>query len=621
MCGIAGIVDINPGSISLDRLKNMTDIIAHRGPDGDGLWISPSNQVALGHRRLSIIDLSNSGKQPMSYLSRYTITFNGEIYNYIEIRESLIKRGYKFHSSSDTEVLLALYDAEKEGCLTFLDGMFSFAIWDEKENTLFFARDRFGEKPFHYAYKKGAYFVFGSEMKELWAYGIKKVVNYGMLYRYLTNNELLNQQNLAETFYEGIFRLEAAHYGKLHLPDLNLKIIRYWDLNIQQPDTAISAIAAQDKFRELFTTSVQRRLRSDVPVGSSLSGGLDSSLVVCVIDELNKGQEIKQNTFSARFPGFKKDEGNFMQMVIDKTNVSPHFTFPNDNDLISNLEKLIWHQEEPFGSASIFVQYEVMKLAKENNVTVLLDGQGADEVMAGYHTYYYPYFRELRKKNKQAYSQQLGYYQQLQESGPMNAVQYKPGLKSWMREILPDNIIRKLKEQQLKRANYKAPFLNKDLFNAHFKNNTYSQQIVFDSLNHALYESTTGSGLQELLRYADRNSMAHSREVRLPFLSHELVEFLFTLPANFKINNGWTKFIMRKTFDNVLPTEIAWRKDKIGYEPPQKNWMENKHLQEMIRSYENVLVQEKILDANSGLNKNGHFADRNWQILMSGSLL
>lgn len=621
MCGIAGIVDINPGSISLDRLKRMTDVIDHRGPDGEGLWISPSNQVALGHRRLSIIDLSDSGKQPMSYLSRYTITFNGEIYNYIEIRESLKKKGYVFHSSSDTEVLLALYDATKERCLDLLDGMFSFAIWDQEENTLFFARDRFGEKPFHYAYKKGAYFVFGSEMKELWAYGIEKVVNYGMLYRYLTNNELLNQQNLAETFYEGVSRLEAAHYGKLHLPDLSLKITRYWNLNIQQPDTVISIATAQDKFRELFTTSVKRRLRSDVPVGSSLSGGLDSSLVVCIIDELNKGQEIRQNTFSARFPGFKKDEGNFMQMVINKTNVSPHFTFPDENDLIKNLHKLIWHQEEPFGSASIFVQYEVMKLAKENNVTVLLDGQGADEILAGYHTYYYPYFRELRKKGKQVYNKQLSHYQQLQESGPMNAVQYKPGVKSWMREILPDSVVRKVKELQLKQAHKKAPFLSKDFFEANLKDNAYSQQVVFDSLNQALYESTMGSGLQELLRYADRNSMAHSREVRLPFLSHELVEFLFTLPAHFKINNGWTKFIMRETFDDVLPTEIAWRKDKIGYEPPQKSWMENKQLQEMVRGYEEKLIQEKILDANCVSAKNSHFTDRNWQILMSGSLL
>lgn len=620
MCGIAGIVSNRSDSVSPGDVKRMTDVIAHRGPDGDGVWISGAGQVGLGHRRLSIIDLSDGGRQPMSYLSRYTITYNGEIYNYIEIRDLLQKRGYKFSSTSDTEVLLALYDAEKENCLGFLDGMFAFAIWDEEEKTLFFARDRFGEKPFHYAYKAGEYFVFGSEMKALWAYGIPKRVNNRMLYRYLANNELQNQEDLSETFYEGISRLKAAHYGKLRVPDLQLQLIRYWDIDLQKEDAAISETEAQQRFRELFETSVSRRLRSDVPVGSSLSGGLDSSLVVTMIDKLNKDRKVKQNTFSARFPGFKKDEGQFMQIVIDRTNVAPHFTFPDENKLIADFNRLLWHQEEPFGSASIFVQYEVMKLAKEHNVTVLLDGQGADEILAGYHTYYTSFFQELRKKRKSAYRTELDSYMKLQADGPLNQVQYRPGINTWLRRMISDDLMKRLKARQVKLANLKSPFLSSDFLNA-YNNTFHSQRIIYDKLNQALYDSTTGSGLQELLRYADRNSMAHSREVRLPFLYHELVEFLFRLPATFKIREGWTKFLMRQAFKDVLPAEIAWRKDKIGYEPPQQAWMEHKQIQELLEAGREKLIQEKILDSRSVTPGGPASSHRNWQILMSGSLI
>lgn len=620
MCGIAGIVSNRSGSVSPGDVKRMTDVIAHRGPDGDGIWVSPAGQVGLGHRRLSIIDLSDGGKQPMGYLSRYTITYNGEIYNYIEIRDLLQKKGYKFSSTSDTEVLLALYDAEKENCLSFLDGMFAFAIWDEQEKTLFFARDRFGEKPFHYAFREGEYFVFGSEMKALWAYGIPKHVNQRMLYRYLANNELLNQQDLSETFFEEIFRLEAAHYGKLHVPGLKLQITRYWDIDYRKENAGISEATAQQKFRELFETSVKRRLRSDVSVGSSLSGGLDSSLVVSVIDKLNKDLKVKQNTFSARFPGFQKDEGRFMQIVIDRTNVSPHFTFPDENKLIADFDRLRWHQEEPFGSASIFVQYEVMKLAKEHNVTVLLDGQGADEILAGYHTYYTSFFQELKKKRKSAYKAELESYMKLQSDGPLNAVQYRPGFKTWARRMISDDLMKRLKARQIRLANLKTPFLSRDFLNA-YNNTFHSQRIIYNQLNHALYDSTTGSGLQELLRYADRNSMAHSREVRLPFLYHELVEFLFLLPATFKIREGWTKFLMRESFKDTLPPEIAWRKDKIGYEPPQQAWMQHKDIKDRLEAGRNKLVQEKILDARSAAPDMAASSHRNWQILMAGSLI
>jgi asparagine synthase (glutamine-hydrolysing) len=615
MCGIVGIISSQESFVHRNELVKMTNIIVHRGPDGDGHWVNPSGQVGFGHRRLSILDLSNHGSQPMTYLDRYTITFNGEIYNYLEIRESLLKKGYQFKSSSDTEVLLALYNEEKENCLSFLDGMFAFAIWDEVAKTVFFARDRFGEKPFHYAFKQGKYFVFGSEMKSLWEYGIPRKANNTMLYRYLVNNELMNGEDMSETFYEGIFRLKAAHYGILYLPDLRLEIKRYWDIATNNINEQITEEQAAEQLRSLLFTSVNRRMRSDVPVGSSLSGGLDSSLIVCIMNNLNKEGNNK-HTFSARFPGYVKDEGKYMQMVIDRTNVTPHFTYPDETQLLHSLDKIVWHQEEPFGSASIFAQYEVMRLAKENKVTVLLDGQGADEILGGYHHYYHTYFLELKKYNRSAYQEQLRQYRLLHQDNNINAITYQPGIKSFMKQMLPLSLFRLMKKQALHIQQQKNQFVNNEFYNS-YRSLASSNEARPDKLNNILYNSVTGAGLQELLRYADRNSMAHSREVRLPFLSHELVDFLFTLPPLFKIQNGWTKYLMRKTFDDLLPNEITWRKDKIGYEPPQQKWMADNHLSEKIQNQKSKLIQEKILAPT--VKDKQLDAAKNWKILMLGS--
>ena len=383
MCGIAGIISVNPNEISTQRLKSMTDAIAHRGPDGDGHWISANGKVGLGHRRLSIIDLSHEADQPMHYLDRYSLVFNGEIYNYLELKETLVKQGYQFHTQSDTEVLIALFDKHREHCLSLLDGMFAFVLYDQVENMAFIVRDRFGEKPFFYSFKEGQYFLFGSEMKALWAGGIKKEVSNRMLFNYLSLGYIENPEDLSETFYEQCTRLEHGHYLMLNIETLTMVQHKYYDINWKQIDYSITLEKAKEKFQSLFYTSVQRRLRSDVTVGSSLSGGLDSSLVVCVIDELKKASSQKQNTFSAVFPGYKKDERRYMDYVIAKTSVEPHFVTPDDNGLLNDIEKLSWHQEEPYGSASIYAQYCVMRLAKEHQVTVLLDGQGADEILAG----------------------------------------------------------------------------------------------------------------------------------------------------------------------------------------------------------------------------------------------
>lgn len=543
MCGIAGYLSFSSEPVQESVLKKMTDVISHRGPDGEGHWINPAKKIGFGHRRLSIIDLSENGKQPFHYSNgRYTITFNGEIYNYIEIKKDLINKGYSFVSESDTEVLLALYDLKKENCLADLDGMFAFAIWDENEQSLFCARDRFGEKPFHY-FTDGRKFIFASEIKQFWAAGITKKIDAEKLTNYAVTGVIETAEENTSTFYTQIVKLDAAHYLKI---DANSKIniVKYWQIDSTAPKFKGSIDEAAKIFLDLITESVSLRLRSDVPVGSSLSGGLDSSSIVMLIDAL-KGNQLNQNTFSARFKNFAKDEGKYVEEVVKKCkNVTVHYTWP-DADYFENVfEKVVASQDEPFGSASIVAQYAVMELAKKNNVTVLLDGQGADEYLAGYLPYYSLYIDQLYNTNKDLYSTELESYTQFHG----NVFPYSSRVGN---ETL-----------RMKIGRYRRRILGQHNYFGH-------------SLNARLLNDTCINGLKELLRYADRNSMAHSREVRLPFLSHKLVEFVFSLPDEFKLNNGWTKFVLRKAMADILPHDICWRVDKIGYEPPQKEWLKD----------------------------------------------
>lgn len=576
MCGIAGIVKKN-GGVTSEQLKAMTDVITHRGPDGEGCWVNASGTAGLAHRRLSIIDLSSDGAQPMHYANgRFTITFNGEIYNYIELKHDLEKRGFSFKSKSDTEVLLALYAQKGEACLNDLDGMFAFAIWDEQEQKLFCARDRFGEKPFHFHFTEAGEFVFASEIKQLFAFGVPYAVNQRMLYNFFQNKHLLHDPRVPdETFFKGVCRLEPAHYLVI---DRNLKLTKknYWDIDLTKEDRLVSLSSAAEQFKEMLKSSISLRLRSDVPVGSSLSGGLDSSAIVCLIDQLNTEKKIKQKTFSARFRNFEKDEGRFMEKVINATNVEPFFTYPTEVEFAESFQKLCYHQEEPFGGASIFAQWEVMKLAKRHGVTVLLDGQGADELLAGYHFYFSTYLRELYQNKSALFNRELSAYRQrhnpgfigpdgslgsLPDPAPQSAKQKLRKLAGVVyRSIVP---VAKQPVQPLLSSDYTGQFSPTDKLAEDHKG----------GLKEQLYVNTRVIGLNNLLRFADRNSMAFSRELRLPFLDHKLVEFVFSLPNSYKIHDGWTKYVMRMAMEDVMPKEITWRTDKIGYEPPQKKWM------------------------------------------------
>ena len=591
MCGIAGFVSPNK-SLRKDLLKKMTDVISYRGPDGEGQWLSNNEQVGLGHRRLSIIDVSDAGKQPMHYLDRYSIVFNGEIYNYIELKDELKKKGYHFENDTDTEVIMALYDIYGISCLNKMDGMFAFALYDEHTNELVLARDRIGEKPLYYSIDPNKNLFFGSEMKVLWAGGIARVTNEKMLFNYINSNLLENPYNKKETFYKNIEKLPAAHYVKINCNEIDLKPVRYWDIDKTARNNDITLEEAKKRFKELFFESVKRRLRSDVPVGSSLSGGLDSSLIVCAIDGIDHKKEIIRKTFSAQFPGYEKDEARYQQIVIDKCHVDPYFIYPTADSMLKNLDEFMYHQEEPVGHSSICAQYEVYSLAKKHNVTVLLDGQGADEILGGYHSYFSSFFNGLKKQTPSVYSHQYNTYRTLQADNTLN-VQHAKSWKKSVKKFIPNHLQEILLKS--KRLTYSGASLMRPQFIRTF-GEVYNRPAEFDSLNDALYFETMLSGLEILLRYGDRNSMAHSREVRLPFLYHELIEFLFSLPDTFKINEGWTKWIMRETFEDIIPKGILWRKDKIGYEPPQKEWMQNDSMKAAIKNAATILADNRIIE-------------------------
>lgn len=585
MCGIAGILSENSAFVSMPFIKKLTEAIKHRGPDGEGYW-TDNNYVALGHRRLAITDLSDAAAQPMHFQERLTITYNGEIYNYNELRLELLKQGYVFSTLSDTEVILAAYDCYKEKCLQYFDGMFAIAIWDSVDKKLFLARDRFGEKPLYY-YMESNIFMFASEMKSFWAVGIDKEPEEKMMINYLALGYVQNVSNKNATFYKNIFSLPPAHFAEIDFKEFKLSAKRYFDIDKEK-------IIKNGDFniRQLLCGSVINRLEADVEAGLNLSGGLDSSIITSISSKFEPG--IK--TFSALFPGFEKDEKKYISLLSEKLRLTNFFTEPTAKKFISKFEKIVYHQEEPFSSSSIFAQYEVFELAALHNIKVVLDGQGADEIFAGYNKYIPWYLQEVlnRHKFKKFFSEK----KHLTKNGfPLNW-----NFKNAIAAFLPAHAALALEKREFNKITGHH-FINKELLNfAKGREWEGIHKPIITKLNDALYFNTMQNGLEELLRYADRNSMAHGVEVRLPFLQHELVNYVFSLPSNQKIQNGYTKFILRKSFEDILPSEICWRKDKTGFEPPQKQWMETKIVDDYVFAAKKKLVQQKILVPNV-LNK------------------
>ncbi|NNC95594.1 MAG: asparagine synthase (glutamine-hydrolyzing), partial [Chitinophagales bacterium] len=490
-----------------------------------------------------------------------------------------------------------------EDCLQEFDGMFAFAIWDEEAKTLFCARDRFGEKPFYYSYVSGQQFIFASEMKAIFAAGVEQDVNQEMLFRYLAHDVVENPAAKKETFYSNVSKLEAGHSLTIHLGEEPV-IKKYWFIN-PTIDYSIGFDEAKSRFRALFLTSIERRLRSDVPVGSSLSGGLDSSAVVLAIDLLKKEGQT-QKTFSARFNDKEFDEGRYIEMVVNsKQGIQPYFTWPDQEQLYNSIQQIFYHQEEPFGSSSIYAQWEVMKLAKQNNVTVLLDGQGADETLAGYIHYFDPFFKECYLKDKKEWKLEYTAFKDLHEK----EITFDPSFFLSAKFPQVYSTLGKLKRKVTVPAyanDFESSFVDEYKVSLPFEQNR-------NNLNNTLKFDCEKYGLEKLLRYSDRNAMAFSREVRLPFLSHELVNFLFTLPSAFKINRGWTKRIMRESLSDILPEEIEKRVDKLGFQPPQQKWLQQKGWKNLLEDANLNLKKMRILKSNSNF--------RNWRVLMASQLL
>jgi asparagine synthase (glutamine-hydrolysing) len=573
MCGIAGILThFNFKPIENSDLDKLIAPIHHRGPNGSGIWIHENKHIGFAHRRLSIIDLSENGKQPFHRKDLgLSITFNGEIYNYIELKETLSKLGHHFNTTTDTEVILAAYKEYGYECIGKFDGMFAFAIWDEQKKEMFCARDRFGEKPFHYYFDSNQ-FVFGSEIKQFWSYGILKKISLQKLSKFIDHSEIIDDTAQENTFFETIYSLKAAHY-LICKPDLTFTIKNYWNLNQVKVDTTISFNDAIIKFNSLFDLSINNRLRADVPLGSSLSGGLDSSCIVYTVNKKFLKPVQDQFTFSARFKNYEKDEGEFIEALInDLPNVKRADVFLDVDEFENDIQRIIYHQDEPFQSASIFAQYKVMQLARKNNVTVLLDGQGADELLGGYENLYIDYLKQLFYNDPKLYQTEAYAYNNLHGNKYGKIDFYK-------KDTLKLKINRKIKS-----------VLNKE------------QAVPSNYFYNVLKNYITGSQLQQLLRYADRNSMAHSVETRLPFLNHELVEFVFSLPDDFKLKNGWPKYILRKVFEKKVPDKIIWRKNKIGFETPETNFLNTERSQLMIKKAQQYILDNKIGNANGVTN-------------------
>lgn len=585
MCGIFGIWNLDGEAVDVTGVQHATTAIRHRGPDDEGYLLVDTQSgrtrscggpdtdyrlslpdlsqhksdyfdLAFGFRRLAILDLSPGGHQPMSsHDGRFWIIFNGEIYNYRELRDELSTHGHRFQTTSDTEVILAAYQQWGESCVEHFNGMFALAIWDSTTRSIFVARDRFGEKPFYYVYIPQRLFAFASEMKALWAAGVAgRAIHEETLALFTQHSQVeIGEQ----TIYEGILRLPQAHCLTLS-PGGRLQKRRYWDIDPRVRIDGWSDERYTETFREHFTNSVSLRLRADVPVGSSLSGGLDSSTVVSVINRLLPDGAV-QKTFSARFDDPARDEGKWMDLVTKSNRVERHDVWPTAERFFEDLSDLFWHQEEPFSSASVYAQWSVMRLAKENGVTVLLDGQGADEMLAGYHSYFDVMTDDLLNS-----FDLRGYLKFRRDCIALHGI--APGsFRRALSQKTPEAVKRVLK---------KGLQLVRTLPQVEPAEPVYSREYAkVSSLRKHLWWNTTRAGLVELLRYADRNSMAHSREVRLPFLDHNLVEFVFKLPDRLLTRDGWTKWIIREAFRGIVPQEISDRVDKLGYMPPQQKWL------------------------------------------------
>jgi asparagine synthase (glutamine-hydrolysing) len=555
MCGICGIIHFNNNPVQEAPLRKMMHIMKHRGPDDEGVYIKEN--IGFGFVRLSILDLSMAGHQPMvSNDGRYVIVLNGEIFNYIELREEL-KGFYRFVSNTDTEVLLASYLKWGESCLDRLNGMFAFMILDTLTMEVFGARDRFGIKPFYY-YQDKEVFIFASDIPPILSQLKEKAgAEDSIIFDYL----VFNRTNHTEkTFFQNVKKIPHGHL--LSIKARKTQIKKWYDLKYNINRYTNSKFD-ENNFLEELTNSINLQLRSDVTVGTCLSGGLDSSAITSLI-MLNKNRE-QLHSFSAVYKkGQKGDESEFIE-EYNNTNLNRHFTYPTSTTLLDDLQKFITSLTEPVPTTSVYAEYKVMELTK-NNCTVILNGQGADEILAGYHYFYGYYFHDLLKEFKWAkLLNELYHYTKLQKSDR--------ALRYFAFSIYP----RLLKH-------YKGhSFLEDSFYEQYYNSDNVVLDSFYDSKNlkeflikHFEYK------FEHHLLWADKTGMNFSLETRFPFLDHHLVEKTLSLNSDAYIKKGYTKVIMRNALKGILPEKIRLRKDKIGFSTPEEEWFMDKNLLDLL---------------------------------------
>ena len=557
MCGLCGVVALGRPP-EIEAVGRMAAALDHRGPDGDGSFADDG--VALGFRRLAIIDLSDAGRQPFaSDDGALQLVHNGEIYNYRELRRELEGLGHRFRSQSDTEVIVRAYEEWGDDCARRFNGMWALALWDGRGQRLFCSRDRFGVKPFYYSWD-GSRFAFASELKAFRATGplephlpaVRDFVEQG----YVDHTD--------DTFFAGIRKLPPAH--SLVVDERGLRSDRYWQLEPREVDGDTA-----DAVRELFLDAVRLRLRSDVPVGTCLSGGIDSSAIVCAVDHLLRTEAEnarpvgdRQRTFTAFFEERGFDERPYAEAVVARTRSQPHWVTFDSRDLVDVLPSIVRTQDEPFGSTSIVAQWFVMRAARDAGLKVMLDGQGADETLAGYHGYFGPFFADLLRSGRlRELGAELRAYRGLHGAGLAATAE------ALARPFLPERV----RWAARGRARGGTALVHPDLPRTRVEPHVNG----FDGgyLRRQMRLILTRRGLPELLHYEDRNSMAHSLEARVPFLDYRLVELLFSLGSSELIRRGRTKDVLRRALGDLLPPVVRDRVDKLGFVTPEAAWLRN----------------------------------------------
>ena len=553
MCGICGF---NWSDARL--LVRMMDVQAHRGPDAAGSF--SDGRISLGHRRLSIIDLSDAGRQPMpNEDGSLRIVFNGEIYNYVELADELRGLGHTFRTRTDTEVILHAYEEWGEKCLDRFNGMFAFALYDAPRRRLFLARDRFGIKPLHY-WQSGERLLFASEIKAILEHpDVPRRPDDLAVYDYLAFN---CYNHTDRTFFEGIRSLLPGQCATLDLATGQLAERQWYEIPVGREQPVADEKDAVEKFRALFFDAIRLRLtRADVEVGSCLSGGLDSSSIVCSMRHMGEARARDHQTFSIVFPGTDIDESPYVSEVVGLAGLRSHVTTSSSERLLEDLDRLVYHQDEPFGGPSIFAQWEVMRLAHREGIKVLLDGQGADELLAGY--LFFQGYRMLElllhARPIEAAAEAAGFMR-------LHGRRTDPFLAALLfasPKALKNAMARRYLHVPL------VPEFSKRLAPA---SDVPARMYSRVGLNQALAYRVKFS-LPQLLREEDRNSMAFSIESRLPFLDYRLVEYLFSLGPQYKVRRGMTKYVLREAMRGILPEPVRMRMGKLGFPTPIVTWL------------------------------------------------